>query len=312
MERKQVCSMKKQFMQDMDWEEFQERLEEVGRTVVVPTGSTEQHGPYPLWVDCYNAIGPMKRVAELTEDVIFAPLLPITYSAYHQNYPGTISLSFDTCRRMLEEVFESLIKAGTERILVIVGHEGVERPLSEASRNLKRKYGTLFVSAACWQVINDAGLRDPSKTQVFEGHAGLLEGSITLACVSPELRVDLIKKCQERSFISKGNKLGGWGTNNITDVKWEGAIGGISAKLTTSRVGDKSISVKFPAGDFEEFTPPGFVSEDCGKHSVQHGQDIIEMTAQHIVKILKEIRNIPVPVKSSPIRWSDWQKMNKR
>lgn len=291
--------MKKQYMQDMSWDEFEERLKQCDYTVIIPLGSTEQHGPYPLGVDCYNAMGPAKRLTELTDDVIIAPLIPVSYSAYHARFPGTITLRFETVIALYEDICESLIRAGTQKIIWLEGHEGCSDAAAIVSKRLRDKYGVLFVSVAYWHFLAEIRPDYSKIRQISEGHAGINEGSITLACVSEELREDIRRRAV--NYVSKDAKIP-WGTENLITPRWNGQLRCLSAKLKTSTVGEQMLWVNFPGGNFQDFTPYGHITEDMLAHSVEYGKELIEITAQHLLKILKEIRKIKVPIESKPHR----------
>lgn len=91
--------------------------------VVVPLGSTEQHGYLSLTVD---AILPERLALEAAEPlgVPVFPVLPYGIAPYFTAYPGTISLRADTYLQVIEDVLNSLAGAGFRRILLVNGHGG--------------------------------------------------------------------------------------------------------------------------------------------------------------------------------------------
>jgi hypothetical protein len=74
------------YMPDMTNLEVREYLEEGGRTVIVPVGSTEDHGDHgPLWTDVYIPLEVAKRAAPEVGAIVGPPndayLSPISESA---------------------------------------------------------------------------------------------------------------------------------------------------------------------------------------------------------------------------------------
>jgi creatinine amidohydrolase len=58
------------------------------KVVLVPVGSTEQHGKHmAIDNDAFTALEISKRVAENT-GVLVAPVMPFGYSIHHMSFPG--------------------------------------------------------------------------------------------------------------------------------------------------------------------------------------------------------------------------------
>ena len=94
-----------------------------GATVVVPLGSTEQHGPHlPLSTDTAIAVAVASRVAEAFGAVV-APALPYGASGEHQAFPGTVSIGTAALSTVLIELVRSL-STWAGRIVLVTGHGG--------------------------------------------------------------------------------------------------------------------------------------------------------------------------------------------
>jgi creatinine amidohydrolase len=90
--------------------------------VIVPTGSTEQHGPHlPLKVDIASADYIARKVAEKTK-MLVTPPLNFGYSELWLHYPGTISFRQETYRAALYDICCSLLRSGFKKIFLLNGH----------------------------------------------------------------------------------------------------------------------------------------------------------------------------------------------
>src|SRR5439155_14833326 len=73
------------------WPELAGRAER--SILVVPLGSTEQHGPHlPLGTDSAVAVALAERLASARPDVVVAPALPYGSAGEHAAFPGTLSI----------------------------------------------------------------------------------------------------------------------------------------------------------------------------------------------------------------------------
>jgi creatinine amidohydrolase len=107
---------------DCNWMQIERYLEEDDR-VVLPLGSTEQHGYLSLGVDAILA----ERVAvEAAEPlgVPVLPALPFGLTPYFAAYPGSPSLRVETYVAVVGDLLDSLHGQGFRRFLLVNGHGG--------------------------------------------------------------------------------------------------------------------------------------------------------------------------------------------
>jgi creatinine amidohydrolase len=110
-------------LEELRWPDVEQYLEtRTSPTVIVPIGSTEQHGPHlPVAVDAFQARDLAEEIA-VAADVLTAPLIPYGDANHHLAFPGTVSLSTDTVVAVLEDVYASLAGHGFENIVTVNGH----------------------------------------------------------------------------------------------------------------------------------------------------------------------------------------------
>jgi creatinine amidohydrolase len=121
----------------LTWAEVKSEIENGRDTVIVPFGSTEQHGRHmPLGTDAVLG-DEFGRVLADRLDAFLAPTVRFGCSEHHLAFAGTISLGDETFRRIVRDVVDSLSHHGFRRILLIPTHGGNFKPLAEAYAELE-------------------------------------------------------------------------------------------------------------------------------------------------------------------------------
>jgi creatinine amidohydrolase len=92
------------------------------QTVIVPTGSTEQHGPHgPLLTDVLIPTEVARRVAPLVGAVV-APSINYALSYPHVGFTGVVHIRIPTFMALVEDLCASLASIGFRRIVFLNGH----------------------------------------------------------------------------------------------------------------------------------------------------------------------------------------------
>jgi creatinine amidohydrolase len=148
----------------------------VPRTVLVPVGSLEQHGPHlPLDTDARIAAAVARRAAAGVPSVLLAPPLAYGASGEHEGFPGTLSIGHEALRSVLVELGRSAA-AWASRLVFVNGHGGNLPTVPEAVA-LLRYEGRDVAWFGCAVPEGDA-------------HAGHTETSILLALDPGVVRED--------------------------------------------------------------------------------------------------------------------------
>jgi creatinine amidohydrolase len=91
-------------------------------TVIVPTGSTEQHGPHgPLLTDVLVPNEVARRVAPRVGAVV-APTINYGLSYPHVGFTGVVHIRIPTFMALVEDLAVSLAAIGFRRIVFLNGH----------------------------------------------------------------------------------------------------------------------------------------------------------------------------------------------
>lgn len=105
------------------WLEVETYLQQ-SQGLILPIGSTEQHGPTGLiGTDAICAEVVARGVGEATHALV-APTINVGMALHHTAFPGSISLRPSTLMLVIRDYLVSLVKAGFTKFFFINGHGG--------------------------------------------------------------------------------------------------------------------------------------------------------------------------------------------
>jgi creatinine amidohydrolase/Fe(II)-dependent formamide hydrolase-like protein len=107
----------------LSWPEV-ERYLKTSKTILIPIGSTEQHGPTGLMgtdAICAEVIG---RRAGAEAQIMVAPTFNVGQAQHHMAFPGTMTLRPSTMIAAMVDWARSLSHHGFERLYWLNGHGG--------------------------------------------------------------------------------------------------------------------------------------------------------------------------------------------
>ena len=178
-----------------------EKAAETGKIVIIPVGSVEEHGDHlPLSTDSLQPEYVALEVAKTTECIVAPPLrYGVCNSTY--NFPGTISITFESLRNIIRDILKEFIRNGFKNILILSGHAGRGHmaALRLAAQNVIRHHNkTTSETIPRIMVCSDYDFAYELRGEYFseqDGHAGTIETSRIMT-----IRPDLIKGKGTKSF----------------------------------------------------------------------------------------------------------------
>jgi creatinine amidohydrolase len=116
-------SLDKIYYDELTWPEINEAVL-AGKVVLLPIGSTEQHGHHlPLDVDNFLARSVCIAAAKIApRETLVMPTIPYGYNEHALDFPGTIHVHYDHFIEYCLDVVKSVAYAGFSRLIIIDGH----------------------------------------------------------------------------------------------------------------------------------------------------------------------------------------------
>jgi creatinine amidohydrolase len=175
---------------EMTSQEVAEALERT-RTLLLPVGATEAHGPHlPLGTDTMEAREICRRAALRLEamncPVVIGPVVPFGTSSFHLGFPGTISISSRTLISLIHEIAMSLHETGFRNFVMIHGHDGSLPSMMVAAQEIVDARPDARSAVLNWLTPLSKVYHTIQRSKKAEGHGG--EGETSRILVThPEL-----------------------------------------------------------------------------------------------------------------------------
>jgi creatinine amidohydrolase/Fe(II)-dependent formamide hydrolase-like protein len=146
------------------------------RTIVIPIGSTEQHGPTGLLGTDWLCPEIIAYEAQKSANILVSPTFNVGMAQHHLGFPGTISIRPSTFIAAIGDWVRSLAAHGFEKIYFLNGHGGNTASIEAAFSELyaEASYAGLQRGFACmlrnwWEL---EGVTELAERQFPVGHGG--------------------------------------------------------------------------------------------------------------------------------------------
>ena len=171
-------------LEEMSWPEIEAGLKQT-RTVILPVGATEEHGPHlPTITDTIQAMEVARAVAD-KKNVFLAPPLHYGVCRSTRGFPGTITVSHDAMRAFVKDLLISFTDSGFANVMILTGHAGGQHmaALEEACQMAVEERDFRVSLVSLFDFIEASAVQTP-----HDGHAGEMETSLMMV-----IRKDLVK-----------------------------------------------------------------------------------------------------------------------
>jgi creatinine amidohydrolase len=236
------------FLEELTWLEVRDALRAGKTTVIVATGGIEQNGPYlALGKHNYVLRATTEAIARKLGDALVAPIVAfvpegtIDPPSGHMRFPGTITLTEDTYRRLLTDIAASLRVHGFTNIVFIGDSGGNQTGMKEVAARINAAWSggktrVLFIpeyydypGVAKW--LESQGIK-----QVDEGHHDDFQITAEMMVVDPNTvrlqeRIAAGKASINGVPIAPAEKTIEWG-RKVVDYRADVTVKAIRARLT--------------------------------------------------------------------------------
>ncbi len=233
---------------------------EAGAPAILPLGATEQHGAHlPLNTDTIQGIDVAKRsVQRLSQEgipLVMGPVIPFGppqfLSEAPRDLPGTIALSHDALRLLMDEVCRELARHGFKTLYLLLANAETDPVMQIVAKEVTESTGCDVVTLN-WLV----GIRPRYKGMLVsphpQGHGGEGETARVLATAPHLVRLDRAESYHPKptpESAAHGDMLpylgGGVGRYRFPDEVFEGFTGGIIGDPAgaTAETGEKTYGI---------------------------------------------------------------------
>lgn len=187
----------------LTWPEINDAIA-AKKLVILPTGSTEQHGPHlPLDVDVFLCESVCLEVGRRAADrVLVLPPISFGLNLHHIDFPGTVHIEPETFIAFCLNITKSLAYHGFEKILLVNGH-GSNAPLVDlVARKTVLATNSLCFATGYFYFLLEAF--EKIRESPVIAHADEFETSLYLHLAPERVRMELAAEDNDRmgKFVS--------------------------------------------------------------------------------------------------------------
>jgi len=261
---------KKYLYGKMTWPEINESVKKE-KVALIPFGMIEDHGYHlPVDTDILIASAICERTADLLpEEVVVMPPVYYGYSPHHMDFPGPITINWETLIKYLLDICKSLIYHGFKKILIVNGH-GSNAAIGELAARLAVVESSQDIHCAFiswWELADVQKVINKIRESQTVSHAGEMETSLYLA-IEPE-NVDM-KKAQKDMTCSHSTHFWSDLANRKPNENFKNAVHLTEFWSTVTRNGVKG---------------------DPTKATREKGEKVLEAICKELSELILEFKN---------------------
>ena len=166
---------------------------------IFPIGAVEEHGPHlPLSTDCLQPEYVANEIAKKLDNIYILPILKYGQCSSTRNFPGTITLRFETLEMILHDVLREFHRTRFQNMVVLSGHAGglhmsaIKLAASKVVKELDDLSGSDKLKLMVLSDYDIAYAMEEIEIPPKDGHAGMIETSRVMA-----IRPDLVRGTAE-------------------------------------------------------------------------------------------------------------------
>ena len=249
-------------LQEITWVDAQKYFE-THDTVVIPLGSTENHGSHLALGTDFLIPTRLCDYIEEDCDVLITPVVPFGIADHHVSFPGTLTLGYEGLYMVISKIAWQLYGYGARKFIFLNGHGGNNPVLNSVYMELSAK-GAEGTLVNWWQLAGDL---NPAWKG---GHGGAEETAAMLAIDPKYVKMEYYKERGEQD-LSEGLKCCG-----MNAVDFQG------------------ISMMVPRL-FDKFAPAGWYGpDDPVTATVEWGKEMLDTTGKFIAAYVNEFAKVKV------------------
>lgn len=239
-----------------------------GLVPLVPIATLEDHGrhlPIDTDVTLVEAIC-RETASRMSAETVLLPPIVHGYSPHHMDFPGTITIEWDTFTRYCTDVAVSLLHHGFDRILLVNGHGSNQNLVETAARLAMVEEPHSLVAATFY-------LTTPASKEAIEAIRTSSRGGMAHACeletsiymhLHPDA-VDMDAAVDERGYPETEHAWLDWSDGPLKLMPWW-----------------SSFSESGVQGDATAATP-------------EKGKALFEAAVAELSSFVRELRSLPLP-----------------
>lgn len=245
----------------LTWPEINEAVL-AGKVVLLPIGSTEQHGHHlPLDTDNFLARSVCLEAAKLApRETLVMPTIPYGYNEHAQDFPGTIHITYQHFIEYCLDVCKSVAYAGFDRIIIIDGHGSNEHLCEFIARRATLETDALVASTIWTNLAVDAFEAVRESEHGGAAHACELETSAYLHLASERVQMDKAQDHYGGAAGKQGSRFlhvdltKGWGPMKLVNWTSSATPHGVSGAPTLATAEKGKVVIEAVAAELVAFT----------------------------------------------------------